>query len=100
MTDREKLEDKILRSPQMGRITIAQKVVDGETVYRFVNVFGTPELGYIASSEEWFSPNRKGEPEPEFYEVLFQSPICNTIQDALNDAVHSARQEAENFSAN
>lgn len=99
MTDRKRLEDAINRTPQVQRIEIGRKREGDEMIYRFVNVYGNDTLGYIASSEEWFSPNRKGEDEPEFYEVLFQSPICPTVREALADAVHSAEQDAESFLA-
>lgn len=99
LTDRQKLEDKINRTPEVQRIEVARKTVDDEVIYRFVIVYGNDTLGYIASSEEWFSPNRKGEDIPEFYEVLFQSPICATVPESLNDAMHSAKQEAEDFMA-
>lgn len=88
------LEDDILETPELHRIEVARKLVDDETIYRYVIAYGNNTLGYIASSEEWFSPNRKGEDTPEFYEVLFQTSIHRTAAEALADALPSAIKEA------
>jgi hypothetical protein len=90
-------EDAILKTSEVQREEVGRKLIDGETVYRFVIVFGNDELGYIASSEEWFSPNLKGGDEPEFYDVRFQTTIYPTAAEALADALPSAIKEAENI---
>lgn len=71
----QQLEDAILSTPELHRIEVAKKRKGDETIYRYVITCGNDQLGYIASSEEWFSPNRKGEDTPEFYDVLFQTSI-------------------------
>lgn len=87
-------EDAILETAELHRIEVARKQVGDETIYRYVLAFGNDHLGYIASSEEWFSPNRKGEDTPEFYEVRFQTSIHRTAAEALADALPSAIKEA------
>lgn len=93
-TNLQQQEDAILETPEVLRVEVGRQQVDDETIYRFVNVFGNDELGYIASSEEWFSPNRAGQPIPEFFEVRFQTSIYPTAAEALADALPSALKEA------
>lgn len=92
MTTREDAINEIKTDKQ---VLIANKFVDGEIIYRFVIVYGNDDLGYIASSEEWFTAANKN--KPEFYEVLFQTPIYPTIDEALADAMPSAQKEAANI---
>ena len=87
-------EDLILALPAAKRVPVGKKEVDGETIIRLVLVYGNDELGYIASSEEWFSPNRFGQKRPEFYEVLFESPVCPSMDEGLDAVLDLAREEA------
>lgn len=90
-------EDLILRTPLVRRVQIGRKQDGAEMLYRFLNVFGNDELGYIASYDEYFSPNLKGGNDPEFFEVRFQTPIFPTVGEALADAIPSAIKEAQDF---
>lgn len=92
-------EDAILKTPIAKRVEIGRKQVEEETIYRFVDVYGNAELGYIASLDEYFSPNREGGAEPEFYEVCFQTTIYSTVDAALADAMPSAIKELPGFLA-
>lgn len=89
------LEEEILKIASTQRLEIGRKKENGETIYRFIEVYGNESLGYIASSEEWFSPNRAGGNEPEFYEVQFQTPIYPDAGAAVADAMPSAVKEAQ-----
>lgn len=86
--------DEILKTPHVRQVEVGKRNVDGEVIYRFVFVYGNDNLGYVASSEEWFSPNLKGGSEPEFYEVCFQTEIHKTADSAQNDAMPDAEKEA------
>ena len=88
-------EEKILQSFQMMRIDMGCKRVDGEVRYRYVNVYGDDQLGYIAYYESYFAPGLDGRKEPEFNEVLFATKIHRTTGDALKDAIPDAARETE-----
>lgn len=82
-------EEAILKTHEISSVETGRKTVDNETIHRFLKVYGNDQLGYIASFEEWFSPNRAGEDKPEFYEVIFQTSIYKTAGEALADATPS-----------
>ncbi len=88
-------EDAILATPRQQRVEVGRKVEDGETVYSFIEVYGNASLGYIASSETWFSPNRAGGNDPEFDVVNFQTPIYPDAGAAVADAMPRAVAEAQ-----
>lgn len=88
-----RMENKINAMHSVYRVQVGHKLVDDETIYRLIDIRGHDTLGYIASSEEWFTATDKF--QPEFYEVKFQTSIHKTIMDALIDAIPSAVQEAE-----
>lgn len=86
--------DAATRQPVKQRTEIGRKEEDGEIVYRFVDIYGNAEFGYFASYDEYFTPNRQGGNEPEFYEVRFQTSIFPTIDEAVKDAMKFAISEA------
>lgn len=91
----EEREDAICEIETGTKVHLASKPVEDEIIHRWVVVYGNDDLGYIASSEEWFTAADKK--EPEFFEVLFQTPIYPTIEEALADAMPSAEKEASNI---
>lgn len=90
----EEREDEILNTPEVSRTLVVEKRINEEIIYRYVIVYGNDSLGYIASHEEWFKADDKN--KTEFYEVLFQTRIHATANEALADAMPSATKEAAN----
>lgn len=92
-----KKEEMIYKSGEAKRIEIGHTTIENEVVYRFIVVQGTDKLGFIASYEEWFSPNQRGGDEPEFSEVLFDTTIYQSIDEAVADAMPDAIEETRKF---
>lgn len=86
-------EDAVQSTHEVLRVQIGHKFQDGETIYRIISIRGNNAVGYMASSEEWFTGEDKH--QPEFYEVEFQTSIYDSAKDALYDAIPNAFQEAE-----
>lgn len=86
-------EDEINATHEVLRVQVGHKFIDGETLYRIISVRGNDTLGYIATSEEWFTAESKI--APEFYDVRFETSIYPNAKAALVDAIPSAFQEAE-----
>jgi len=83
--EEEKRRDAILAVKPARKFLLGQKIVGDEMILRYYVVYGNDELGYIGSSEEFYAPKE------EFFEVLFDTEICNDLSGAINDGFNKAR---------
>lgn len=87
----ERLFDTVAQKP-VREIEIGQKLDDGEVIFRFLRIYGDPDNGYMASSEENFIPAEGG--KMQFFEVRFETTAQPTIDHAIVDAMQDAISEA------